>query len=428
MQAGGIRVMATDRLSDPKGYYRTLGIEPGADNASIKAAFRQLAMEIHPDRNSSPDAHEKFHAITSAYEVLSDPEQRARYDALPRNDRPDHGRRAHYSQYTSAAGSNAESQSRPQKETSHKKHEKEPHTQTRRTRTWSASSPLPVLPSSCDRCGLVAAQPRYVVFPLVQGNLLHSLRSSIEGLYCRRCADITGLQVSARNWILGWWSPLGPVDTIRALWTTARGGVFPADRNYRALMHQARAFLARQEPDVARSIARQARQFATTAGQKHAADTLVPTHAGTTARQLKDRWTGVGSLRLLQLSPLYLAGAAATVFIWNTIRDTWPSSQIPEGDHEAESSIQTIPSLRAGGLHETMAGGLAIRSGPGSGFQKTGELAAGAMVLVTEIDTGGDWARIITPSGASGYVPSRFLKPVQIPREQRRTDPQTGQE
>lgn len=192
-------------------------------------------------------------------------------------------------------------------------------------------------------------------------------------------------------------------------------------------MHQARAFLARQELDVARSIARQARQFATTAGQKHAADTLVPTQAGTTTRQLKDRWTGVGNLRLLQLSPLYLAGAAATVFVWNIIRDTWPPAQVPEGGSETESSTQTLPSLRTGGLHETMTGGLAIRSGPGSGFQKTGELAAGAMVLVTEIDTGGDWARIITPSGASGYVPSRFLNPVHIPREQRRTDPQAGQ-
>jgi curved DNA-binding protein CbpA len=43
-------------IKDPKRYYSILGLSQKADTAAIKAAFRRRAMELHPDRNTSPDA------------------------------------------------------------------------------------------------------------------------------------------------------------------------------------------------------------------------------------------------------------------------------------------------------------------------------------------------------------------------------------
>jgi molecular chaperone DnaJ len=62
-------------------YYELLGISPNASQDEIKSAYRRRARELHPDANpDDPSAEERFKAVASAYAVLSDPEQRARYD------------------------------------------------------------------------------------------------------------------------------------------------------------------------------------------------------------------------------------------------------------------------------------------------------------------------------------------------------------
>lgn len=62
-------------------YYETLGVPRDADPSTIKKAYRKLAVQYHPDKNpGDSSAEEKFKEAAEAYEVLSDPDKRARYD------------------------------------------------------------------------------------------------------------------------------------------------------------------------------------------------------------------------------------------------------------------------------------------------------------------------------------------------------------
>jgi molecular chaperone DnaJ len=61
---------------DPRDYYGVLGVDRDATNDQIKRAYRKLARELHPDVNPDPAAADRFKAVTTAYEVLSDPEKR----------------------------------------------------------------------------------------------------------------------------------------------------------------------------------------------------------------------------------------------------------------------------------------------------------------------------------------------------------------
>lgn len=61
-------------------YYRVLGVDPGADPRAIRSAYRRLARRFHPDLAKDHRAPRRFLLLREAYEVLSDPEARRRYD------------------------------------------------------------------------------------------------------------------------------------------------------------------------------------------------------------------------------------------------------------------------------------------------------------------------------------------------------------
>ncbi|NLA35215.1 MAG: J domain-containing protein, partial [Actinobacteria bacterium] len=63
-------------------HYETLGVPRSASQEDIQRAYRNLARKWHPDVNQSAGAEDRFKAISEAYDVLSDPEQRRRYDAF----------------------------------------------------------------------------------------------------------------------------------------------------------------------------------------------------------------------------------------------------------------------------------------------------------------------------------------------------------
>jgi curved DNA-binding protein len=66
-------------------YYETLGLPRDATSEDIRSAYRKLARRYHPDINGDEDAEERFKEVAEAYEVLSDPEKRERYDRLGAN-------------------------------------------------------------------------------------------------------------------------------------------------------------------------------------------------------------------------------------------------------------------------------------------------------------------------------------------------------
>lgn len=67
-------------MAKKKDYYQVLGVEKTADEKVIKQAYRRLAKKYHPDANPDKNAEARFKEINEAYEVLSDPEKRSRYD------------------------------------------------------------------------------------------------------------------------------------------------------------------------------------------------------------------------------------------------------------------------------------------------------------------------------------------------------------
>ena len=64
----------------PRDYYEVLGVPRTASAEELQQAYRRLARRYHPDVNKDPEAEERFKEVNEAYQVLSDPDTRARYD------------------------------------------------------------------------------------------------------------------------------------------------------------------------------------------------------------------------------------------------------------------------------------------------------------------------------------------------------------
>lgn len=362
--------------TDPSGYYRTLGVVPGATVEVIKAAYRRRAKDLHPDKNPRPDARDDFQRLSEAYRTLSDPKARATYDSG-------------------------------------------------RLKTASAD-PEPYRPVACCTCGKVAAQPRFLIFPTVQGRIFRSVTGSVEGVFCRRCADATALRIALRTWLTGWWSlPLGPFHTVRALAVLLGGGTMPRPANHSLLLRQARAFLLRGDDDVARGLALQALGFAANDEDRRLTRALVAAVPHDPRRVLRDRWRGGSALRLAQVVPFLTVAALGlgALGAWTDV-NLWGSRSTPTAPPGfalapfASTPVRDgIPGLerpfllRNGHLYEVTRPDLPLRAGAGSEHPVVAELDAGTVVMVSDNAPGGGWVRVFVDEERTGYVSGRYLTP-----------------
>jgi hypothetical protein len=254
-----------NRKDDPKGYYAVLGVVVDADAATIKAAYRRRAMELHPDRNRSPNADQQFQLLNEAYATLSDPGARAEYDTMS----------------VTAEESAAATREKPE-------------------------------PIVCSCCGKVSAQPRYAIFFQVKSYIIATTRSTVQGIFCSTCAEKKVLSASALTWLLGWWGiPWGPIYSIHALCNNMLGGKRSALINARLAAHQAWFFASTGHTKLAHAVALDAMRLAkkippsakmarleatghepTDDGMKLRAliQRLLDSLGGSQGRQLKDSW------------------------------------------------------------------------------------------------------------------------------------------
>lgn len=202
---------------DTAGYYALLGVSETASAAEIKTAFRRRAKELHPDRNSSPNAAHQFQKIHEAYQILGNSDTRARYDTL-------------YAQI-------------PQSELSYQQ--------------------LNLEPITCSCCTKVTAQPRYVVFYQVTSFIVVTIRSPIQGIFCPTCAERKALQGTIVTWLMGWWGlPWGLIYSVPTIFQNLFGGIKPNEVNVRLLTYQAWVFATQNKFELARAVAADAQDLA----------------------------------------------------------------------------------------------------------------------------------------------------------------------
>ncbi len=343
--------------SDPLGHYSALGIGPLADAVEIKAAYRDKAKLLHPDHNPSDEASQDFQRVVEAYRILRDPKSRARYDATAQLPPP--------------------------------------------ARLIDPEDPAPE-PLSCSRCGKITAQPRYVIFHKVKSFLLSTQRNAVHGIFCRDCADRTAIFASTATWMLGWWGIKGPYWTLRALWRNLRGGEMPAADNLWVLLHQARAFLARGDNDIARSLAEQAQGFAKDVDERSRIAGIIRAAGGKgkAMRRLKTRWRPWTYASVMQALPLGALAISAMITAM---------ALLLRSQTDSATAMITVQPVRSGETRYVAVEMLKLRQGPDSIQPVVALLDRFATVQVVDSVSGGEWARILTANGVTGYVPSRFL-------------------
>ena len=195
--------------ADSRGYYNTLGLSPGASVEVVGAVYRQLAKECHPDRPSCKDGGERFRAITTAYEALSDGAFKAAYDRDDDDGAP--------------------------KQTSH-----------------HCAETVQTEPVLCQVCGKVTAQPRRLAFWRVTSFLVFSQKTPVHRIYCSDCASREQWKSTLWTSLLGWWGiPWGPPWSVMHGVTNATGGTREIEVDERLMWQNALAFATRAQGPLA---------------------------------------------------------------------------------------------------------------------------------------------------------------------------------
>ena len=333
--------MNTDRLGI---YYRMLNVAPGASAKEIKLAYRKLAFQYHPDRNTDPDSEDKFKDITEAYEILTGerkaPAQPSGGSSKQTNGQPNgtsaKGTTSGYG--PDAAGAKNANRATKQgvagagrkqdkaKTTADEKtaranqayREQQAKTNSRKSnihpgaRRHSRKKPDTNAQGfiQCAVTGVVSAQPRQVEFKVVRG-FLNSVRTeTITANFAPKGAKRMALIASLKTWARGFWGWRSFIPAWKAILGNMRGGTFPPEGNSKMLFAQANAFERSGNKPLARAVLMQALDFIGTnrsALAEQVRASLRRLEDGQPARRVRDEWKRAGMMdALLHLSPLFV--------------------------------------------------------------------------------------------------------------------------
>jgi hypothetical protein len=202
-------------------YYEILGISNESNQSEIKKAYKSLALKLHPDRNSAPDAHSQFIQIQKAYEILGSSESRAIYDVELN----------------------------------------EPLTNYSNDINTSATQPN-YGPIKCSCCDKVTAQPRYVIYYTAISLVFFSTRQAKQGIFCPKCINKKLINSTIISMIFGWWGfPWGPIYTVQTLFHNLKKGYKPAIPNAYLLASQSQYFLGQKQYKVSYALYLEAAAF-----------------------------------------------------------------------------------------------------------------------------------------------------------------------
>jgi hypothetical protein len=177
--------------------YEVLGVAEHATHEEIRNAYRTLIRKVHPDHNPHPDAGAQTARLNDAYSVLSDARKRALHDAWLNT---------HRSRPTPGASS-----------------------RSRATGPTAHAAPPDV---RCRRCQRRDPSLRLAEMHYVISLVFVTQRRGTSGVWCSRCRAIESWKWTALSCAMGWWGfPWGPIYTVAAIVTNAKGGDQPKSQN-----------------------------------------------------------------------------------------------------------------------------------------------------------------------------------------------------
>lgn len=285
-------------------FYARLELARDASPADIKSAYRKLAKEAHPDTGSLNDGGSRFRELKEAYEVLSDPERRAEYDA----------------DFESAQAGGQ-----------------------KRDRA--------VEPVRCSKCSEITAQPRYILLWRVWSALIVNARSPIQGIYCSICARRAALGANIFSGLLGWWSVWGLATTPVAVVGNAFGGKKFPDIEEKLLFKNLLAFMQRGELKIAAGLAGRLITANNSEIRDHVADIIAALRSsGVPIEKLKNPWNArAGHVSASAVCLLLVPVALASWIHVETSRSPAPAPSASDGSPGADSSTEDTASAEVAG-------------------------------------------------------------------------------
>lgn len=377
-------------MSDIHGYYAALGVSETAASHEIKAAYRALAKEYHPDRGPRRDSGATFRFITEAYSVLSDEDERRKYDALG-------------GPGTSAEGSSTRQGAKP-------------------------DQPSNIELQHCHVCNKATAQPRYLVFWRVTSFIFGTNRSPIQGIYCANCARSEQTRSTIWTGLLGWWGvPWGPVWCLSNGIQNALGGKRHPEVDDSLMWGNALGFMQRGDVRLAAGAANRLITSSSAEIAYHAQQLLdlLRSSGIDTAVELTNVWKGSWTRTFSLLVAVFLAPALVAGGIYflsgesetstysergRQVQSTFPSAEPTGGGVESAPVAQSEPPPAPASCASPPANGTILTDHRGS--QEEGHILSisngtqgDAIIKVKDASSGNTIASFFVTEGRSADLP-----------------------